>query len=161
MALDFVDLPEQLRGKEGQTLRLRFVPEDIKAICRNLTPLQARGDGKVTPNIFGRLLLGNDQDAYEFGLLEGLRHSWKKVDLIDVQRALREAIAERGMQYSDLRRPMLKALIACGLADLEVIIKALDEAEGVGGNAGASSTSSSASPTMTSTRPLSVVDSAS
>jgi hypothetical protein len=156
MGMDFVDLPDQLRGKQGQTLRVRLTPEDVKEICRNLTPYQARGDGKVTPNVFGRLLLSNDQDAYEFGLLAGLRHDWKKIDLIDVQRMLRVAIDE-GMQYSDLRRPLLRALIACGLADLEVIIKALDEAEGDQGNA----PPSSSSPTRTSTPPLSVVDSAS
>jgi hypothetical protein len=157
MAMDFVDLPTQLRGKHDRTLRVRFTPTDVKHICRNLS----RGESRINPSVLARLITGGDLDAFEQCLLLGLAHDEKNIHTVEIDNRLERAVGQ-GMQYNDLRLPLLRALEVCGLADIAVFREAIErvEAEDSQGNAGGSSGDTS-SPMRSSSRPLSAVDSAS
>jgi hypothetical protein len=156
IGMDYVDLPEQFRGKQGQGLRIRFDHDDMKAICRNLTPNQARGEGKVTPTKLYRLVMEEDPDAIEQCLWLGLSHDDKKIDLVDVGRLMRRAM-EDGLEYADARRAILRTFVACGFSSAEVYTKALEDAESREGKGSTSPTS----PTRTSTTSPTTADSAS
>ena len=154
MAMDFVDLPVAMHGKHDRPLRVRYTPNDVKLICRNLS---RQGD-RVNPSVLARLLVGTDLDAIEQCLLVGLAHDEKSIHTVEVDRRVERAIQD-GMQYDDLRLPILRAMVTCGLADLTVFVEAIErvQTEGDRGNAG----TSTSSPTTSSSRPLSVVDSGS
>lgn len=151
--MDFFDLPAALRGKQGETLQVRFEPDDVRETCRYLTQHQARGDGKVTPRVLGRLIIDADPDTIEYSLLTGLRHSWKKVDIVDVQRMIRAAIAAKELDYEDLRLPLLRAWRLAGLAEFEVYIKIVEDAERDSGKATTPATSSRTTSSRTSFEP--------
>ena len=95
----------------GRTYRLRFTPDDVRDICRRLTPLQPPGGAKVSPPLLGTLLVNLDSDAIELCMLYGLRHmaEYKKADLPDVQKLISNAI-KAGAQYTEFRRPVFRAL---------------------------------------------------
>jgi hypothetical protein len=114
----------------GQTYRLRFIPDDIEDICNRLTPIQAPNSPVVSPAVLGQMLVNNFPLAINYALLYGLRHTaeLKRIDLPDVRKLVREAFAA-GQQYNDFRRPIIKALVGCGLADFAAVVKALEEAE--------------------------------
>ena len=120
--MDFV--PIELAG---QTYRLRYTADDLQDICRRLTIFQPAGAGKVTPPLLGTLLVNLDPDAFQFCLWAGLRHENKKLDPSDATKLIRDAIRS-GQQYADLRRPIFRALVACGLAEFTPIIKILEDA---------------------------------
>lgn len=151
----------------GRTYRLRFTPDDVRDICRRLTPLQPPGGAKVSSPLLGTMLVNLDPDAIELCMLYGLRHmaEYKKADLPDMQKLISNAI-KGGAQYTDFRRPLFRALIACGLADFAPVMKVLDEAEAESGTADPERSEAEADAgnrltrleTRSSTPPLSVVD---
>ena len=114
----------------GREYRLRFTPDDIQDICRRLTTFQPVGAGKVTPTVLGNLLMNLDPDAFQYCYWAGLRHSpeLKMLEPPDAQKLIRAHI-NKGGQYTDFRRSIFKALIACGLADFSPIVKILDDEE--------------------------------
>jgi hypothetical protein len=114
----------------GETYRLRFLPDDIQDVCRRLTPLQPPGGAKVTPPVLGTLLVNLDPDAIQFCMWAGLRHTpeYKKLDTTDAMKIVGGAI-KRGAQWADFRRPIFRAMIACGLAEFSPVLKILDETE--------------------------------
>ena len=140
----------------GTLYRLRFVPDDLEDICTRLTPLQTPGSPPVSPAAFGQMIVNNQPSAINFALLHGLRHSpeYKRIDMPDVRRIVRDAI-NAGAQYNDFRRPIVKAMIRCGLAEFQPILKILEDVEAqaaqtaqqeVEDNAGNGSRPSSVSP---------------
>ena len=114
----------------GTLYRLRFVPDDLEDICTRLTPLQTPGSPPVSPASFGQMIVNNQPSAINFALLHGLRHSpeYKRIDMPDVRRIVRQAI-DGGAQYNDFRRPIVKAMIRCGLAEFQPILKILEDTE--------------------------------
>lgn len=151
--MDFV--PIDIAGK---TYRLRYTPDDIRDICRRFTGTLPAGSAKATPGTIGSALVNLDPDAIDICLLAALRHmpGKSKWDLHDAQQIVNEGIAD-GMQYTDFRRPILKAMIACGLADFAHVIKILDdEAARLAQDAGADEGNAETAPETPSppTRPL-------
>lgn len=114
----------------GDTYRLRFQPDDIQDVCRRLTPLQTPGSAKVTPPVLGTLLVNLDIDAIQFCMWAGLRHTaeYKRIDPQDAMKIVSTAI-KRGAQWADFRRPIFRAMIACGLAEFSPVLKILDDTE--------------------------------
>jgi hypothetical protein len=126
--MDFVSI-----DLAGRTYKLRYTAADIQDVCRRLNAYQPMGTGKVTPSGphgLGTLIVNLDPDALQFGLWAGMRHiaEYKDADPSDAMRII-SAHIERGGQWIDLRRPIIKTLIACGFSDFMPVLKVIDEAE--------------------------------